>query len=83
MNNHFTSIKPLEELLERLNVLYNKLISLDKDILSQEKSLNAMVEKHTMILEYTQELQKTSEDIFDMMKLLLMDSVMRQTTPSR
>lgn len=83
MNNHFTSIKPLEELLERLNTLYNKLISLDKDILSQEKSLNGMVEKHTKILEYTQDLQKTSEEIFDMMKLLVMDSVIKQTTPNK
>ena len=83
MNNYFTSIKPLEELLERLNTLYNKLISLDKDILSQEKSLNGMVEKHTKILEYTQDLQKTSEEIFDMMKLLVMDSVIKQTTPNK
>lgn len=83
MNNHFTSIKPLEELLERLNTLYSKLISLDKDILSQEKSLNGMVEKHTKILEYTQDLQKTSEEIFDMMKLLVMDSVIKQTTPNK
>jgi len=83
MNNHFTSIKPLEELLGRLNTLYNKLISLDKDILGQEKSLNGMVEKHTKILEYTQDLQKTSEEIFDMMKLMLMDTVVRQTTPRK
>lgn len=79
MNNHFTSIKPLEELLGRLNTLYNDLLSLDKDILNQEKSLNGMVDKHTKILEYTQELQKTSEDIFDLMKLLVMDSVIKQT----
>ena len=83
MNNHFTSIKPLEELLGRLNTLYNKLISLDKDILGQEKSLNGMVEKHTKILEYTQDLQKTSEEIFDMMKLMLMDTVVKQTTPKK
>lgn len=83
MNNHFTSIKPLEELLGRLNTLYNKLISLDKDILVQEKSLNGMVENHTKILEYTQDLQKTSEEIFDMMKLLIMDSVIKQTTPNK
>ena len=83
INNHFTSIKPLEELLGRLNTLYNKLISLDKDILNQEKSLNGMVEKHTKILEYTQDLQKTSEDIFDMMKLMLMESVVKQTNSNK
>lgn len=83
MNNHFSSIKLLEELIGRLNTLYDKLISLDKDILGQEKSLNGMVEKHTKILEYTQDLQKTSEEIFDMMKLMLMDTVVKQTTPKK
>ena len=42
-----------------------------------------MVEKHTKILEYTQDLQKTSEDIFDMMKLMLMDSVVKQTNSNK
>jgi len=83
INNHFTSLKPLEELLGRVNKLYNNLISLDKDILNQEKSLNGMVEKHTKILEYTQELQRTSEEIFDLMKLLVMDSVVKQTTHNK
>ena len=65
MRAHLDSLKPLEELFGRLNNLYNKLISLDKDILNQEKSLNSMVEKHVMILEYTRELQKTSKNIYD------------------
>lgn len=79
MNNHFTSIKSIEELLGKLNALCNKLVSLDKDILSQEKSLNGMVENHTKILEYTQELQRTSEEIFDIMKLMLIDTVVDRT----
>ena len=79
MRTHLKSLKPLEELLGRLNTLYNKLQSLDKDILTQEKSLNGMVEKHMKIVEYTKELQKTSKDIFDLMKLMLMDSVVQQT----
>lgn len=83
INDHFTSIKPIEELLEKSNALYNKLISLDEDILNQEKSLNGMVAKHTKILEYTHELQKTSEEIFELMKLLLMDSVIKNTTPDK
>lgn len=83
MNNHFTSIKSIEELLGKLNALCNKLVSLDKDILSQEKSLNSMVENHTKILEYTQELQKTSEEIFDIMKLMLIESVVDRTNQGK
>ena len=83
MRTHLDSLKPLEELFGRLNTLYNKLLSLEKDILTQEKSLNGMVEKHVKISEYTQELQKTSKDIFDLMKLMLMDSVVQRTTPHK
>lgn len=80
MRAHLDSLKPLEELFGRLNNLYNKLISLDKDILNQEKSLNSMVEKHVMILEYTRELQKTSKNIYDMMKLVLMESIIKDSS---
>ena len=83
MSTHLDSLKPLEELFGRLNTLYNKLLSLDNDILTQEKSLNGMVEKHVKISEYTQELQKTSKDIFDLMKLMLMDSVVQRTTSKK
>ena len=54
MRTHLDSLKPLEELFGKLNTLYNKLLSLEKDILTQEKSLNGMVEKHVKISEYTQ-----------------------------
>lgn len=77
------SIKAIEDLLSRLNTLYNKIMSLDKDILNQEKSLNTMVDKHLQIVGYTQELQKTSEEIFELMKLLLMDTVVKSTTPKK
>lgn len=83
MRTHLDSLKPLEELFGRLYTLYNKLLSLEKDILTQEKSLNGMVEKHVKISEYTQELQKTSKDIFDLMKLMLMDSVVQRTTSKK
>lgn len=83
MRTHLDSLKPFEDLFGRLNTLYNKLLSLEKDILTQEKSLNGMVEKHVKISEYTQELQKTSKDIFDLMKLMLMDSVVQRTTSKK
>lgn len=74
------TLKPIEELLHRLNKLYDKLILLDKDLQNQEKSLGKMVDKHTKLSETTQALQRTSEDIFDLLKLLTMDSIMQQTS---
>ena len=74
------TLRPIEELLNRLNKLYDKLILLDSNLRSQEKSLGKMVDKHTQLSETTQVLQKTSEDIFDLLKLLTMDSIMQQTS---
>ena len=74
------TLRPIEELLNRLNKLYDKLIKLDTELLSQENSLGKMVNKHTQLLETTQVLQRTSEDIFDLLKLLTMDSIIQQTS---
>lgn len=79
MRTHLDSLDPLKELLKKLDSLCTELASLDKDILKQEESLNSMVDKHLQIVGYTQELQKTSKDIFDLMKLMLMDSVVSKT----
>ena len=79
MREHLDSLKPLEYLFERLNSLCNELVLLDKVILNQENSLTSMVDKHLQIVEYTQDIQKTSKDIFDLMKLILMESVVRRT----
>ena len=78
MNQHLTSLKPLQEMLEHLETLYKKLISLDEEILKQEGSLNGMVEKHVKLVEYTKELSQTSKSIFDLMKLVLIESITKQ-----
>lgn len=79
VESHFVAMRPIEQMLQRTETLYNNLIRLDNQILSQEKSLNSMVEKHIQILEYTQDLSTTSKDIYDLMKLVLMNSIVRQT----
>lgn len=38
-----------------------------------------MVQKYVKISEYTQDLSKTSKEIYDLMKLLLMNSIIEQT----
>lgn len=83
MRTHLDSLEPLQKLFNKLDSLCTELASLDKDILKQEKSLNSMVDKHLKIVGYTQELQKTSKDIFDLMKLMLMDSVVQRTTSKK
>ena len=82
MNQHLTSLKPIQEMLEHLDTLYKKLISLDEEIVKQEGSLNGMVEKHVKIVEYTKELSETSKSIYDLMKLVLIDSITK-SMPSR
>lgn len=79
MERHFVAMQPIEKMLLRLETLYNNLVCLDSKILSQEASLNSMVQKHVKISEYTQELSKTSKDIYDLVKLLLMNSIVEQT----
>ena len=83
MRTHLDSLDPLKKLFNKLESLCTELASLDKDILKQEKSLNSMVDKHLQIVGYTHELQKTSKDIFDLMKLMLMDSVVQRTTSKK
>ena len=80
MNQHLTSLKPIQEMLEHLDTLYKKLISLDEEIVKQEGSLNGMVEKHVKIVEYTKELSETSKSIYDLMKLVLIDSITMSMT---
>lgn len=79
MERHFVAMQPIEKMLLRLETLYNNLVCLDSKILSQEASLNSMVQKHVKISEYTQDLSKTSKDIYDLLKLLLMNSIVEQT----
>jgi len=79
MERHYVAMQPIEKMLLRLETLYNNLVCLDSKILSQEASLNSMVQKHVKISEYAQELSKTSKDIYDLVKLLLMNSIVEQT----
>lgn len=79
MERHFVAMPPIEKMLLRLETLYNDLVCLDSKILLQEASLNTMVQKHVKISEHMQDLSKTSKDIYDLLKLLLMNSIVEQT----
>lgn len=79
IRHQFTSLTPFEKQLSRLETLYKNIDGLDKRILLQEESLKSMVEKHLQITLYTQELSKTSKDVYELMKLVLMDSIITKT----
>lgn len=79
VEHHFVAMQPIEKMLLRLETLYNNLVCLDSKVISQEAYLNSMVQKHVKISKYTQELSKTSKDIYDLVKLLLMNSIVEQT----
>lgn len=79
IEHQFTSLTPFEKQLSRLETLYKNIDGLDNRILLQEESLKSMVERHLQITLYTQKLSKTSKDVYELMKLVLMDSIITKT----
>lgn len=79
IEHQFTSLTPFEKQLSRLEDLYRTIDGLENRILLQEESLKSMVERHLQITLYTQELSRTSKDVYDLMKLVLMNSIITKT----
>ena len=79
IEHQFASLTPFEKQLSKLETLYSSIEGLDKRILLQEESLRSMVEKHTQIAMYSQELSQTSKDVYELMKLFLLESIMTKT----
>lgn len=79
IEHQFTSLTPFEKQLSRLETLYKNIDGLDNRIFLQEESLKSMVERHLQITLYTQELSKTNKDVYELMKLVLMDSIITKT----
>ena len=79
IEHQFNTLIPFEKQLSRLETLYKNIDGLDNRIILQEESLKSMVEKHLQITLYTQELSKTSKDVYELMKLVLMDSIISKT----
>lgn len=79
IEHQFNTLTPFEKQLSRLESLYKNIDGLDNRIILQEESLKSMVEKHLQITLYTQELSKTTKDVYELMKLVLMDSIISKT----
>lgn len=79
IEHQFASLTPFEKHLSKLETLYSSIQGLDKRILLQEESLRSMVEKHMQIAMYSQDLSQTSKDVYELMKLFLLESIMTKT----
>ena len=79
IEHQFNTLTLFEKQLSRLESLYKNIDGLDNRIILQEESLKSMVEKHLQITLYIQELSKTSKDVYELMKLVLMDSIISKT----
>ena len=77
--NQFASLIPFEKQLSRLETLYKNVDGLDNRILLQEESLKSMMEKHLQISLNAEELSQTSKDVFELLKLLVMESIINRT----
>lgn len=76
---HLDTVKPFELLLSQTEILYGNLLKEELKIAEQEKSLSAMVARHAHIAELTDELNKTAKDVYELMRLYLMNSIVEMT----
>ncbi len=80
MNGHLSKyqlqLKQIDALYDNLQKLYTKLLGEEEKISKQESSLTAMVSRHSQIFEITSEMNNTSKEIFEFMKLYLIQSTL-------
>lgn len=77
--DQFNTLKPLEKTLSDLKELYNKLLSEEKKFSEQEKNINSLVERHVKITELSVATNKTTKDVFELMRVYLMNSIVEYT----
>lgn len=76
LSKYLSQLKQIDLLYCNLQKLYSKLLEEESNISKQEISLTSMVSRHTQILEITSEMNKTSKEIFEFMKLYLIQSTL-------
>lgn len=70
---HENLLKPLESFIFDLNVLYDSLEKTIENIYEEEKSLSSMANKHEELIEYVKKLNRTSVDVFEILKLVVLN----------
>lgn len=79
IEHQFKNLTPFEKQLERLETVYNSIQELERRILSQEESLHSMVDKHFQITKFSMELSKTSKEVYELLRVMLLDSIISKT----
>lgn len=76
LGKYLGQLRQIDNLYNNLQKLYNKLLDEEKRIYEQETSLTSMVARHSQIFELTSEMNNTSKDILEFMKLYLVQSTL-------
>lgn len=76
----FKRIDSFGDILISLDKLLVQINGINSQILTQENSLTFVANKHREIAIITDELNRTAKDVFGLMKLLLMSSVVQKST---
>lgn len=76
LSKYLVQLKQIDVLYDNLQKLYTRMLSEEEKIAKQESSLAAMVTRHSQIFEITSEMNNTSKEIFEFMKLYLIQSTL-------
>lgn len=76
LSKYLVQLKQIDTLYDNLQKLYTKLLCEEEKISKQESSLATMVSRHSQIFEITSEMNNTSKEIFEFMKLYLIQSTL-------
>lgn len=74
LSKYLTQLLQFDAMYNNLQNLYTNILEEEEKISKQESSLTSMVSRHSQILEITSEMNKTSREIFEFMKLYLIQS---------
>ena len=76
LSKYLMQLTQLDRLYLNLQQLHEKLLGEEEKIAKQESSLAMMVSRHSQIFEITSEMNNTARDIFEFMKLYLIQSTL-------
>ena len=76
LSKYLSQLKQFDTIYNNLQNLYFKILEEEEIIAKQGPSLTDMVSRHTQILEITSEMNNTSREIFEFMKLYLIQSTL-------
>lgn len=76
---HMKNMETYNEAIIKITHICQEISNVSKDVQQQETSVATMINKHQQIAELTDELNRTAKDVFGLMKLLLMSSVVENS----